>query len=106
MKKTIILCAIGVFAMLNACGPSEEEIRQREQARQDSIAKVEEERAKAEAAERARQDSIRQVEEAAAAAEKARQDSIAAAEAKKNKPKPKPKEEPKDQPKVGKKRGA
>jgi cell division septation protein DedD len=52
------------ISMLQACGPSEEEIRQREQARQDSLERVKQQRL-----EQQRQDSI----------EQARQDSIEAA---------------------------
>lgn len=60
-----LLTALLGIALLNACGPSEEEIQQREQARQDSL-----EQARQQQMEQIRQDSI----------EQARQDSIAAAE--------------------------
>jgi len=66
MKQITIflITAIISIGLLNACGPSEEEIRQREQARQDSLEQVRQQRI-----EQQRQDSIQQ----------ARQDSIEAA---------------------------
>lgn len=66
MKRIVIWVVTSVLAisMLNACGPSEEEIQQREQARQDSLERVKQQRL-----EQQRQDSI----------EQARQDSIEAA---------------------------
>lgn len=71
LKRTVmkqigiyLLTSIIAISLLNACGPSEEEIRQREQARQDSLEKVRQQRL-----EQQRQDSI----------EQARQDSIEAA---------------------------
>ncbi len=59
-----LITSIIAISLLNACGPSEEEIKQREQARQDSLEKVRQQRM-----EQQRQDSIQQ----------ARQDSIEAA---------------------------
>jgi hypothetical protein len=59
-----LILAMGSITILNACGPSEEELEQRRQARQDSI-------------EAARQDSIEQVR--AEMRRQARQDSIEAA---------------------------
>lgn len=69
MKRILIFLITSAIAisMLQACGPSEEEIRQREQARQDSLEQVRQQRL-----EQQRQDSIRQ----------ARQDRIEAAEKK------------------------
>lgn len=66
MKRVVIFLITSAMAisMLQACGPSEEEIQQREQARQDSLERVEQQRL-----EQQRQDSI----------EQARQDSIEAA---------------------------
>lgn len=66
MKQASIflVTAAVLIGLMNACGPSEEEIRQREQARQDSL-------------EQARQDSIEQVRQDSL--EQARQDSLAAA---------------------------
>jgi len=66
MKRLVIFLVTSSIAigLLNACGPSEEEIRQREQARQDSLEEVQQQRMMQQ-----RQDSI----------EQARQDSIAAA---------------------------
>lgn len=60
-----LVTSIIAISLLNACGPSEEEIKQREQARQDSLEKVRQQRM-----EQQRQDSIQQ----------ARQDSIEAAQ--------------------------
>lgn len=57
----LIASAISVGA-LNACGPSEEEIQQREQARQDSLEQVRQqqlEQQRQDSIEQARQDSIR-----------------------------------------------
>lgn len=70
MKRFGIFLFTSVLAisMLNACGPSEEEQRRREQARQDSLEQVRQQQL-----EQQRQDSI------ARAREQARQDSIAAA---------------------------
>lgn len=66
MKKivTFLITSAIAIGMLNACGPSEEEIQRREQARQDSLERVQQQRI-----EQQRQDSIQQ----------ARQDSIEAA---------------------------
>jgi guanylate kinase len=67
MKRIVIFLITSalVISLLNACGPSEEEIERREQARQDSLEQVRQQRL-----EQQRQDSI----------EQARQDSIQAAE--------------------------
>ncbi len=67
MKRVVIFLITSAMAisMLQACGPSEEEIQQREQARQDSLERVQQQRL-----EQQRQDSI----------EQARQDSIEAAQ--------------------------
>ncbi|PAU94944.1 SPOR domain-containing protein [Aliifodinibius salipaludis] len=74
MKRVVIFLITSAMAisMLQACGPSEEEIQQRKQARQDSLERVERQRL-----EQQRQDSI----------EQARQDSIETAkkEQKRNK---------------------
>lgn len=69
MKQIAIFLVTSALAvsLLNACGPSEEEIERREQARQDSLEQVRQQRL-----EQQRQDSI----------EQARQDSIQAAEEK------------------------
>ena len=66
MKRAVIFLITSAMAisMLQACGPSEEEMQQREQARQDSLERVKQQRL-----EQQRQDSI----------EQARQDSIEAA---------------------------
>jgi cell division septation protein DedD len=66
MKQLTIFLIVSIVSigLLNACGPSEEEIQQREQARQDSLEQVRQQRL-----EQQRQDSIQQ----------ARQDSIEAA---------------------------
>lgn len=66
MKRIVIflITSAMVISMLQACGPSEEEIQQREQARQDSLEQV-------------RQDSLEQVRQDSI--EQARQDSIEAA---------------------------
>jgi len=66
MKRlvTFVLTAGIAISLLNACGPSEEEIQRREQARQDSLEQVRQQRLAQQ-----RQDSI----------EQARQDSIQAA---------------------------
>lgn len=66
MRQAVIFLITSaiVIGLLNACGPSEEEIQQREQARQDSLEQVRQQRL-----EQMRQDSI----------EQARQDSIEAA---------------------------
>ncbi|MGM0546348.1 MAG: SPOR domain-containing protein [Bacteroidota bacterium] len=67
MKRTgifLITAAIAI-SLLQACGPSEEEIQEREQARQDSLEQVRQQEL-----EQQRQDSL----------EQARQDSIEAAE--------------------------
>lgn len=66
MKRIVIFIITSAIAisLLNACGPSEEEIERREQARQDSLEQV-----RQDSIEQARQDSI----------EQARQDSIQAA---------------------------
>lgn len=69
--KTIsvyLLTTITLVGMLTACGPSQEEQRQREQARQDSLEQVRQQQL-----EQQRQDSI------ARAKEQARQDSLEAA---------------------------
>lgn len=67
MKRigTFFILSAVTLGMLNACGPSEEEIQQREQARQDSLEQVRQQQLQQQ-----RQDSIQQ----------ARQDSIEAAE--------------------------
>ncbi|MFH5884202.1 SPOR domain-containing protein [Halalkalibaculum sp. DA3122] len=62
-----LLTTITLVVMLSACGPSQEEQRQREQARQDSLEQVRQQKL-----EQARQDSI-------ARAEQARADSLEAA---------------------------
>ena len=69
MKRIFIFIITSAIAisMLQACGPSEEEIERREQARQDSLEQVRQQRL-----EQQRQDSI----------EQARQDSIEAAKRK------------------------
>lgn len=66
MKRIVIFLVTSAIAisLLNACGPSEEEIERQEQARQDSLEQVRQQRM-----EQQRQDSI----------EQARQDSIEAA---------------------------
>lgn len=66
MKQVVIFLLTSTLAigLLNACGPSEEEVQRREQARQDSLERVRQQRL-----EQQRQDSI----------EQARQDSIEAA---------------------------
>lgn len=66
MKRIVVFLITSAIAvsLLNACGPSEEEIEKREQARQDSLEKVRQQRLAQQ-----RQDSI----------EQARQDSIEAA---------------------------
>lgn len=66
MRQIVVFLISSIIAisLLNACGPSEEEIQQREQARQDSL-----ERVRQQQLEQQRQDSIAQ----------ARQDSIEAA---------------------------
>ncbi len=66
MKRIVIFIITSAFAisLLNACGPSEEEIQRRKEARQDSLERVRQQRL-----EQQRQDSI----------EQARQDSIEAA---------------------------
>lgn len=61
---TFLITSAVAISLLNACGPSEEEIQRREQARQDSLEQVRQQRL-----EQQRQDSIQQ----------ARQDSIEAA---------------------------
>lgn len=70
--KNIIGLSIAVVIMLQACGPTEEELRQREQARLDSLARVQ-----VEQVERARLDSMaiaqRQFEEERLAHEERRQ---------------------------------
>lgn len=67
MKRIVIFLVTSSFAigLLSACGPSEEELQRREQARQDSLEQVQQQRLMEQ-----RQDSI----------EQARQDSIEAAE--------------------------
>jgi len=69
MRQWISFLLIAVFsiALLNACGPSEEELERQRQARLDSLREVE------------RQDSIAQAREDSIARVRARQDSIAAA---------------------------
>lgn len=66
MKRIVIFLVISAISvsLFNACGPSEEEIERREQARQDSLEQIRQQRL-----EQQRQDSIQQ----------ARQDSIEAA---------------------------
>ena len=70
MKQIIIFILTSAFllSLLASCGPSEEELRRREQARQDSLERVRQQRI-----EQARQDSIARVRA------QARQDSIEAA---------------------------
>ena len=65
-----LVTAIVSITMLSACGPSEEEIQRREQARQDSLEQVRQQRLQqqrmdsiAQAREQARQDSLRKVRE-------------------------------------------
>lgn len=67
MKQLLVfaITAITLISLMSACGPSEEELQQQEQARQDSLEQVRQQRM-----EQQRQDSIAQ----------ARQDSIAAAQ--------------------------
>lgn len=67
MRQLIVftIAAFTIISLMNACGPSEEEIRQREQARQDSLEQVRQQRLQQQ-----RMDSIAQ----------ARQDSIDAAQ--------------------------
>lgn len=62
---TFLIVSLVSVSLLNACGPSEEEIRQREQARQDSLEQVRQQQLQQQ-----RQDSIQQ----------ARQDSLEAAQ--------------------------
>lgn len=62
---TFFIVSLVSISLLNACGPSEEEIQQREQARQDSLEQVRQQQLQQQ-----RQDSIQQ----------ARQDSIEAAQ--------------------------
>ncbi len=50
---TFLVLSVVTLGMLNACGPSEEEIREREQARQDSLEQVRQQQL-----EQQRQDSI------------------------------------------------
>lgn len=70
MKQLIyfVVTAVITISVMNACGPSEEELERRQQARQDSI-----EQARQDSLEQARKDSIAQ----------ARQDSIEAAKRRK-----------------------
>lgn len=70
MKRIVVFLITSAIAisLLNACGPSEEEIKKRKQARQDSLEKVRQQRLAQQ-----RQDSI----------EQARQDSIEAAKKRK-----------------------
>ncbi|MGK7371343.1 MAG: SPOR domain-containing protein [Candidatus Halalkalibacterium sp. M3_1C_030] len=70
MRQLLVftITAITLISLMSACGPSEEEIQRREQARQDSLEQVRQQRM-----EQQRMDSIAQ----------ARQDSIAAAKKKK-----------------------
>ncbi len=68
MRQALIFLIASAIAvgMLNACGPSEEEIQQREQARQDSLEQVRQqqlEQQRQDSIEQARQDSIRAAEE-------------------------------------------
>lgn len=63
MKKLIVFIITSsiAFGVMNACGPSEEEIERREQARQDSLERVRQQRLaqmKQDSIEQARQDSI------------------------------------------------
>jgi heme exporter protein D len=67
MKKVLYVFSAVAIAVLTACGPSAEELAQKEKMRQDSL----------EAVQAARQDSL----DAANAMEQARIDSISAAEA-------------------------
>lgn len=64
-KVILSLTLVAVF-LVSACGPTEEELRQREQARLDSL-----ERVRVEQAERARMDSVSQADRAREAAERA-----------------------------------
>lgn len=66
MKRAVIFLVTSAISisLLNACGPSEEEIRQREQARQDSLEHVQQ---------------VRMEQQRQARLEQQRQDSIAAA---------------------------
>jgi cell division protein FtsN len=68
MRHLIIYVAVGAISigLLNACGPSEEEIQRREQARQDSLEQVRQqqlEQQRRDSIEKARQDSIRREKE-------------------------------------------
>lgn len=69
MRQLLVfaITAVTLISLMSACGPSEEEIQQREQARQDSLEQVRQQRM-----EKQRMDSIAQ----------ARQDSIEAAKKK------------------------
>lgn len=69
MRQFVIfsITAVTLISIMSACGPSEEELRQREQARQDSLEQVRQQRIQQQ-----RMDSIAQ----------AREDSIAAAKKK------------------------
>ncbi|MGD8428195.1 MAG: SPOR domain-containing protein [Balneolaceae bacterium] len=69
MKRIVIFLVLSAFSisLMNACGPSEKEKQRREQARQDSLERVRQQRM----LEQQRQDSIAQAQ--------ARQDSIQAA---------------------------
>ncbi|TYP93393.1 Sporulation related domain-containing protein [Fodinibius salinus] len=63
MKKLLVFLITSSIAlgMMNACGPSEEEIQRRKQARQDSLERVRQQRLaqmKQDSIEQARQDSI------------------------------------------------
>ena len=75
MKKIISLFFVAGMLSLVSCGPSKEELKAKEQAKQDSIATVQAAAAKKE---QVRLDSISKVE-AAAAKQKATADSIAKA---------------------------
>ena len=75
MKKIISLFFVAGMLSLISCGPSKEELKAREQAKQDSIAKVE---AATAAKAKASADSIAKVQ-AVAAKQKATADSIAEA---------------------------
>lgn len=61
-----LLISIVMISLLNACGPSEEEIRQREQARQDSLERVRQQRLQQQRMDsiaKARADSIEQAQQ-------------------------------------------
>lgn len=71
MRQFIIfsITAVTLISLMSACGPSEEEIQQREQARQDSLEQVRQQRM-----EQQRMDSIAQAREDSIAAVKKKQE--------------------------------